>query len=216
MAEIKNMNIFEKMSCITNELTRVAKNLSVGVGKSSYKAVGEADVLAAIKPMEEKYRVYSYPFSRNVIDTNVLTSTSTYNGEVSEKNSLFLRVETTYRFVNIDNPTEYIDVITYGDGVDSQDKAPGKAMTYADKYALLKAYKVETGDDPDQHKSEEFKSIKNNTNAPITEEQLKQLSSLEDKVKAVIYERENVKSLNELTMFNASKWVKYCQGKNLL
>ena len=169
--ETKQMNIYEKMSAITNELTRVAKNLNVGVGKSQYKAVGEADVLAAIKPVEEKYRVYSYPFNRRVIDTNVLTTTSTYNGEVNEKNSLFLRIETTYRFVNIDNPSEYIDVITYGDGVDSQDKAPGKAMTYADKYALLKAYKVETGDDPDQHKSEDLKRVAKRP----TEEQIDRL-----------------------------------------
>ena len=56
----------------------------------------------------------------------------------------------TVRFVNVDKPEEYIDITTYGDGVDSQDKAPGKAMTYGDKYALLKAYKIITGDDPDQ------------------------------------------------------------------
>ena len=62
-----------------------------------------------------------------------------------KKLTIFLRIKTVYRFVNIDNPTEFIDVETFGDGVDSQDKAPGKAMTYADKYALLKAYKIETG-----------------------------------------------------------------------
>ena len=59
-------------------------------------------------------------------------------------------MKTVYRFVNVDNPADYIDITTYGDGVDSQDKAPGKAMTYGDKYALLKAYKIITGDDPDQ------------------------------------------------------------------
>lgn len=42
-----------------------------------------------------------------------------------------------------------------GDGIDTQDKAPGKAMTYSDKYALLKAYKIISGDDPDQNPSEE-------------------------------------------------------------
>lgn len=152
---IYEMNIFERMSAITAELATVAKNLTVGEGKSAYKAVGEADVLAAVKPLEVKYRVYSYPFSRNIVDTNVMTTTSTYNGNTKETSKLFLRVETAYRFVNIDQPSEYIDITTYGDGVDSQDKATGKAMTYADKYALLKAYKIITGEDPDQNKSEE-------------------------------------------------------------
>ena len=36
-------------------------------------------------------------------------------------------------------------------------KAPGKAMTYADKYALLKAYKIITGEDPDQNYSNDLK-----------------------------------------------------------
>ena len=151
------MNIYEKMSAITSELSAVAKNLTVGEGRSSYKAVGEADVLAAVKPLEVKYKVYSYPVSRKVIDTNIMTTTSTYNGNTKETQKLFMRLETVYRFVNIEKPDEYIDITTYGDGVDSQDKATGKAMTYADKYALLKAYKIITGDDPDQNKSEEGK-----------------------------------------------------------
>ena len=159
MKAVEQMNIFEKLSAITNELNRVAKNLQVGVGKSSYKAVGEADVLATVKPKEEQYRVYSYPFSRKVIKDEAFEVESSFQDQktgkmkTTKKLSMFMRIETTYRFVNMDNPAEYIDIVTYGDGVDPQDKAPGKAMTYSDKYALLKAYKIETGDDPDQHQS---------------------------------------------------------------
>ena len=53
-------NIFQRMSAITSEISTVAKNLNVDAGKSSYKAVGEADVLAAVKPIEAKHGVYSY------------------------------------------------------------------------------------------------------------------------------------------------------------
>ena len=151
---MENLNIFQRMSAITAEINRVAKNLSVDAGKSSYKAVGEADVLEAVKPMEEKYKVYSYPVEREIVESGVVTSESTYNGQTRQRNQQFMRLRTVYRFVNMDKPEEYIDVTTYGDGLDSGDKAPGKAMTYADKYALLKAYKITTGDDPDQKGSE--------------------------------------------------------------
>lgn len=144
----KPLNIYEKMLAITNELTSVAKNLSVGVGAGKYKAVGEADILAAVKPLEEKYKIYSYPISREVILTSEMATKS------GGKN-LVLRLKTIYRFVNTEKPEEFIDQISYGDGIDSQDKAPGKAMTYSDKYALMKAYKIITGDDPDQYKSED-------------------------------------------------------------
>ena len=157
-------NIYKKMSAITTELTAVAKNLNVGIGKAAYKAVGEADVLAAVKPLEEKHGVYSYPYSRKIVEADLVTTTSEYQGKVTEKTNRYLRIETVYRFVNIDNPEEYIDITTYGDGIDPQDKAVGKAMTYSDKYALLKAYKIITGEDPDQFKSEEGKTEKKLTN----------------------------------------------------
>lgn len=151
------MNIFEKMLKATDEINRVAKNLSVGIAQNQYKAVGEADVLAAVKPVEVAIGIYSYPVSRKVLESNVYTTSKTYKEETKEINTFFFRIETTYRFVNTEKPEEYIDVTTYGDGVDTQDKAPGKAMTYSDKYALLKAYKIETGEDPDQHLSEPMK-----------------------------------------------------------
>lgn len=166
------MNIYEKMLNITNEIKNVNKNLEVGVGKSAYKAVGEADILKTVKELEYKYKIYSYPVDRNIIDKDVLQTRKEYNGQVTEGNQLFMRLEVVYRFVNIENPEEFVDIKTYGDGIDTQDKAPGKAMTYADKYALMKAYKIITGEDPDQNPSPEkvtYKKteVKSNTNNKI-------------------------------------------------
>ena len=153
------MNIYEKLSAITTELSTVAKNLEVGVGKNQYKAVGEADVLRAVKPLEAKYKIYSYPFSRTIIESGTIENEAIdySTKEKLVKRNLFERIEVVYRFVNIENPEEYIDITSYGDGIDSQDKSVGKAMTYADKYALLKAYKIITGEDPDQSASEDLK-----------------------------------------------------------
>lgn len=163
------MNIFEKMSAITAELTAVAKNLSVGEGRSSYKAVGEADVLAAVRPLEVKHKVYSYPVDREIVSSQIMESEREYKGNVTKTQKQFMRVKTTYRFVNMENPEEFVDIVSYGDGVDPQDKAPGKAMTYSDKYALLKAYKIITGEDPDQYKSEEGRFIQTDKLASMRE-----------------------------------------------
>lgn len=154
------MNIFEKMSAITAELQTVAKNLTVGLGNNQYKAVSERDVLDAVKPLEAKYGVYSYPVGRKVLESNLLENEKTYtdnkgNTTVTRSTTFMTRIETTYRFVNIEKPDEYIDTITFAEGIDTQDKGSGKAMTYSDKYALMKGYKVTTGDDPDQTASED-------------------------------------------------------------
>jgi len=144
-------NIFKRMMQVTKEISTVAKNLEVGTGTSKYKAVGEADILRAVKPIEEKYGVYSYPFDREIVESGTMERETKYGKSIQ----LYMRVKTTYRFVNTDDPSQFIDIVSYGDGVDPQDKACGKAMTYADKYALMKAYKIQTGDDPDQNASEE-------------------------------------------------------------
>ena len=165
-------NIFQRLSAITLELSTVAKNLEVGVGKSQYKAVGEADVLRAVKPLEAKHGVYSYPYSRRIIESGTIEN-ETIDYQTKEKivrKSLFERIETIYRFVNVDNPAEYIDITTYGDGIDTQDKSVGKAMTYGDKYALLKAYKIITGDDPDAKPSEALNGLQTKPANPVSEE----------------------------------------------
>ena len=193
-------NIYKKMLAITNEIASVAKNLTVGYGGAGYKAVSEADVLAAVKPIECKYGIYSYPVNREIIESGEMV-----NGQ---KKQVYLRVMTTYRFVNTDNPTEYIDIISYGDGVDSQDKAPGKAMTYADKYALLKAYKIRTGEDTDQELSQplESKTARKPTSKPaITPIGPAKAKALEGRIGALgadlekICQQYKVKSLAELT-----------------
>lgn len=153
-------NIFQRMLKVTAEISTVAKNLEVGFGSSKYKAVGEADILRAVKPIEEKYGIYSYPVERDVLESGTMEK-ETKNGKGVQ---LYLRIKTVYRFVCVDDPTSYIDIVSYGDGVDTQDKAPGKAMTYSDKYALMKAYKIQTGDDPDQYASEPQVRINPQTN----------------------------------------------------
>ena len=149
-------NIYQRMQKITAEITTVAKNLDVGYGASKYKAVGEADILRAVKPIEEKHGVYSYPVQREIVESGTMER-DTKNGKSVQ---LYLRVKTVYRFICIDEPESFLDIVSYGDGVDTQDKAPGKAMTYSDKYALMKAYKIQTGDDPDQYASEPQNSIR--------------------------------------------------------
>lgn len=204
------MNIFEKMLAIENEIRRVQKNLKVEMGKGSYKAVSEGDILEAVKPLEEKYKVFSYPVLRKIIETNVLTTVKEYNGNKTESNQLFMRIEVTYRFVNAEKPEEYVEVMSYGDGVDSQDKAPGKAMTYADKYALMKGYKIETGDDPDQEGSGELKSVIKNKITDITLIELMKVVNEDDIDK--INKFYNIKSVGEMTEEDAQKIIKKKRG----
>lgn len=149
LEEIKGMNLYEKMSHVEKEIGVVPKNLEIKAGKSSYKAVSEADVKHAVSPLEHKYRIKSIPMDIEIVESGVITSKRSY-GDVEE---LWLRVKSTVTFINIDNPEEKLTVSAYGDGIDNGDKAPGKGDTYSVKYCYLKAYKIVTGEDPDTEAS---------------------------------------------------------------
>ena len=143
---VSDLNIYQRMAAITSALPAVPKSMEIGEGRYAYKAVREADILSTVKPVEKKNGVYSFPFSRTILDDGDVTIQT----KTGDRTQHWVRMQTVYRFVNTDNPDEYIDVTSFADGIDQADKALGKAMTYCDKYALLKAYKITTGDDSDQ------------------------------------------------------------------
>lgn len=200
-------NIFQKMAEITNELGTVAKNLNVSVSKTqSYKAVSEVDILNAVKPLEYKHGVYSYPHDTNIINQEIVTTETQYG----KKDNYFIRLERIYRFVNVEDKTDFIEVKSYGDGIDTGDKATGKAMTYADKYALMKAYKISTGDDPDKEASDDSPKTARKTQAisTATDKQIDMVKKLysTDEINSML-SRLN-KDIQSLTIIEASDMIK--------
>ena len=214
------MNIYQRMSAITEELRAVAKNLEVGEGKSKYKATGEADVLAAVKPLEAKHGVYSYPVERQITREDVITTEKEYKDKTYVTKRLFMRIWTKYRFVNMEDPTDFMEVVSFGDGLDVGDKSPGKAMTYADKYALMKAYKIITGDDPDQiHSDDIFKDTVTTTDEPkneavyLSDYQKKIINDYPAKTKDWIKKTYGIGSIDLLTKEQASAIIKTMKKK---
>lgn len=68
----------------------------------------------------------------------------------------------TFTWVNSDNPADREAFPFYGQGLDTGEKGVGKALTYAEKYFLLKFFHIPTDvDDPDafQNKTEAAKPV---------------------------------------------------------
>lgn len=150
--DTKAMNIYEKIQAVSNEVRNVEKNLVVGTGNSSYKAVGDLDVVMKVKEAETKFRVVSIPVRQELVKSEIVRVVGN-NGY--EKLTYADIVKMTVKIVNLDNTSEAIEVESFGRGLDAGDKGFGKASTYARKYALLNAYKIATGEDPDANKSEQ-------------------------------------------------------------
>jgi len=69
----------------------------------------------------------------------------TVTGANTDGNRCELEVEVD--FINIDDPKDRITVRSVGYGVDPSDKGPGKAWSYAVKYAYLKLFMLNSADD---------------------------------------------------------------------
>ena len=123
-------NIHQRLHAAMNKVDYVQKSESNGM---KYKFVSHDAVTSVVRPVLVECGIVYYPQNmRTTTDGNRVTA------------------EFDVRFVNVDDPGDFIDVPTFGFGIDAQDKGPGKAMSYGVKYALLKALGLETGDDPER------------------------------------------------------------------
>jgi hypothetical protein len=85
------------------------------------------------------------------------------------------QVVMAYTFADVDTEEEITTKVA-GQGLDSGDKAPYKAMTGALKYALLQSFLLATGDDPEEERINHASS----SERPITAEEVRQLRALID------------------------------------
>lgn len=92
----------------------------------------------------------------------------------------FTKLNMVFTWVNIDNPDEKIICQWTAQGLDNAEKGIGKALTYAEKYFLLKFFNIATDkDDPDKFQEKMDNTTKKN--APV--EQVKAVSPSPEDVK---------------------------------
>jgi len=144
--------------------------------------------------------VYVYPAETYIVEANQSEREigGKFGGPAQKRAEYFLRLRMVTRFVNTEDPSDYIQITTYGDGIDSLDKATGKATTYASKYARLKAYSIESGADPDLKGSE-------SQVPPVSGEELDELAELIKGKEKEFLKKFGVKAISELTQTQYKK-----------
>ena len=151
------MNLYEKIQAVSNEVRNITKDMTVGQGSYSYKAVSDIDVTLAVKDAETRFKLVSIPVKQEIVNTEIVRIQKKNN---EEGLTYVDNIKMTVRIIDLEDPTQFIEVESFGKGIDSGDKGFGKASTYARKYALLNAYKIATGEDPDAEKSKEQTTAK--------------------------------------------------------
>lgn len=141
------MNIFQKINEVMKAIEYLTKDDKVEFGNTKYKAISEEKVTTAVRKELVKQGIVIIPIMQESTVTELIRTDKSVNQRAD--------VHTRYRIQNIDDVNDFIEVESNGSGVDTQDKAVGKAMTYAYKYMLLRTFAIPTGEDPDRISSAE-------------------------------------------------------------
>jgi len=139
--EAKEKNVYQRILSIMEELTYIQKGDAKVNGQ--YRFVSHDDVSEKVHPMLVKHRVLALPTTLSI-------------NQEGNRTVIMQRVF----FVNADNPVDQFSVDFPGYGVDPSDKGPGKAISYAYKYAMLKTFCLETGEDPDKDSKTRYEPAK--------------------------------------------------------
>ena len=160
---MSDLNVFQRINAIKEKVAYVRKDKQV----ETYKAVTHDAVTAEVRQWFVEFGVLILP---SEISTSMAEAGKTKCG------TQVYRFEARYRidFVNIDKPDDKFGIEITAHALDHGDKAPGKAVSYATKYAILKVLQLETGE------NDEARTPQN-----ITPSDLMDAEDLEQHVKAI-------------------------------
>lgn len=147
------LNIYQRILRVMEDVKYIAKGDKRVNGQ--YTFVSHDDVVAKLHPALVKHGIVVVPTVEECTQDGNRTS-----------------VKLCVVFRNADLPQDAFAVHHYGYGIDGGgfnkdgkpvsvgDKGPGKAVSYAFKYALLKTFCLETGDDPDNDANARYEPAK--------------------------------------------------------
>ncbi|KKL98222.1 hypothetical protein LCGC14_1826520, partial [marine sediment metagenome] len=133
MPDKPSRNLHQRLHAAMKEVKYIQKDSTIKLKTGGrFKVITHDAVTAKVRPALLKQDIIYYPIE--IIRTQVGNRTD---------------VDLKVRFVNIENPGDYIDVPGIASAITNEDKGPGMAVSYAVKYCLLKALGLETGEDAD-------------------------------------------------------------------
>jgi len=131
------MNLYEKINEIRKKVEYIQKDKSVSTGGGSYRAITHDAVTGILRQHLIEQGVVCVP--------NLVSSKA--NDRVGDAKQFRYDATYAFEFVNAETPTERLTITIEAHAMDNADKAPGKALSYAKKYAVLKLFEIETGED---------------------------------------------------------------------
>jgi len=132
------MNIYEKLI----EVRRSVPYLQKSEKGFQFNYVGSSQVLGSLKAKMDELGLLLIP--------SIISKEIGIHETAKGAKEYFTELVMEFTWINAEKPEEQVKCNWYGQGLDSGEKGVGKAVTYAEKYFLLKFFNIPTDkDDPD-------------------------------------------------------------------
>jgi hypothetical protein len=213
------MNLYQKLVEVRKSVPYLKKEAQ----STQYSYVGSSQVLGAIR---EKLDEHGILLTVKIENKNV-----NFREKVNAKGSISYHYEVEldllFTWINAEKPEETISIPFFSMANDTGDnaKAVGKALTYGEKYFILKQFNIATDkDDPDafQERSEHYRKPEpagkvefDTFNALVTE-----LSEVRNVDPETVHQALGIKDLNKVTkaqmiqyMTNLNSWLQNAKKK---
>ncbi len=134
-------NIYQRILAITQELGAIEKTGQADPRMGGYEFIEHAQIMGRLRTLLVKHGVTIIP-SMRVAGREAVPREG---GKVAHR----VTGDLTLTVINADRPDDRFTIEWPGEALDNQDKATQKAGTSAEKYALMKLFKISDREDPD-------------------------------------------------------------------
>lgn len=203
--EVKKMNVYQKI----NEVKKAVKNFTKDAetsGKGAYSYTSGTQILSAIKEKMEEVGLLFIPVGTEHRGYQTYNYKNSYG---DNKTDFLVDGKLFYEWIDIDNPTDRqrVEFEYYGQQNDLS-KAFGSALTYSERYILLKSLGVPTDEDDPDKKSEDKPQTKTKT-----EKKPQTQNKAQNKSKWAIV-NELIKD-SSITLASVNEWILKKFGKTI-
>lgn len=139
-------NIYQRVNDLLDEGVALEKTGRMEGGGGNYMFHRTDELLSLLRPMLVRHGIgLSYSVDGHSCEKIEMPAKGTAPPTVQKQTEKTIKI----RLTNVDNPEDYIQGTEVGYGLDSQDKGPGKATSYAIKTWLLNIFMLRGQPDED-------------------------------------------------------------------
>lgn len=135
------MSVYKKLHQVQAATRSLAANTEGQTGAARYNYVSGAKLLGVIRPLMDKLGLL---LTQEVVEiNNQPISYMTRNGEKTE---MFTTAHIRFTWVDTDDGSTMVNDF-FANGMNAWDKGLGSALTYAERYYLMKTFHIATDED---------------------------------------------------------------------